>query len=213
MRLLSRLLSAKLTAFLLPVAVCVSCATIPFEVPEADRELVIVEGHIYSACTGCEHLDGEDFMGNPMSWWDDIIEVKITSPKEYEGKLLELRNEYGNTIKEAWWFEGSRVTFELELQFLKSPYKLDDDSEHSVITYISQDIDKSLTSEQATAIQAQKEKNKRLVAEEKAHVVQLHDTLTTIAKQHGLTLEKLTEMNPNLDPRSLRVGQVLRIRW
>jgi hypothetical protein len=38
------------------------------------------------------------------------------------------------------------------------------------------------------------------------------DTLETIAAAHGTTVERLLELNPGIDPRSLTVGQQVRVR-
>jgi hypothetical protein len=38
------------------------------------------------------------------------------------------------------------------------------------------------------------------------------DTLQTIAAAHGTTVERLLELNPGIDPRTLTVGQQVRVR-
>jgi hypothetical protein len=38
------------------------------------------------------------------------------------------------------------------------------------------------------------------------------DTLETIAAEHGTSVEQLLELNPGIDPRSLTVGQQVRVR-
>lgn len=45
----------------------------------------------------------------------------------------------------------------------------------------------------------------------RTHTVKAGDTPTVIAKKYGVKLDALMAANPNLDPRRLRVGQVLRI--
>jgi LysM repeat protein len=42
--------------------------------------------------------------------------------------------------------------------------------------------------------------------------VQRGDTLDQIALDHDTTVERLLELNPELDPRQLRVGQRVRVR-
>jgi LysM repeat protein len=42
--------------------------------------------------------------------------------------------------------------------------------------------------------------------------VQRGDTLDQIALDHETTVERLLELNPDLDPRQLRVGQRVRVR-
>ena len=37
------------------------------------------------------------------------------------------------------------------------------------------------------------------------------ETLETIAAEHGTSVERLLELNPGIDPRSLRVGQRIRV--
>jgi LysM repeat protein len=45
----------------------------------------------------------------------------------------------------------------------------------------------------------------------RTHTIKAGDTPTLIAKKYGVRLDALMAANPNLDPRRLRVGQVLRI--
>jgi hypothetical protein len=42
--------------------------------------------------------------------------------------------------------------------------------------------------------------------------VESGETLETIAAEHGTTVEALLELNPGIDPRTLRVGQRVRVR-
>ena len=42
--------------------------------------------------------------------------------------------------------------------------------------------------------------------------VESGDTLDQIALDHDTTVERLLELNPNLDPRELQVGQQVRVR-
>ena len=42
--------------------------------------------------------------------------------------------------------------------------------------------------------------------------VEAGDTLDQIALDHDTTVERLLELNPNLDPRELQVGQQVRVR-
>ena len=43
------------------------------------------------------------------------------------------------------------------------------------------------------------------------YVIESGDTLETIAAEHDATVERLLELNPGVDPVSLRVGQRLRV--
>jgi len=45
----------------------------------------------------------------------------------------------------------------------------------------------------------------------RTHTVRAGETMTTIARQHGLRVDSLTTANPGVDPRRLRVGQVLNV--
>jgi len=38
------------------------------------------------------------------------------------------------------------------------------------------------------------------------------DSLAAIATKHGLTVDRLRELNPNVDPQTLQAGQQLRLR-
>jgi nucleoid-associated protein YgaU len=55
----------------------------------------------------------------------------------------------------------------------------------------------------------QRAKVKRAVA--KLHIVSSGDTLGGIAERYDTTVERLQELNPQVDPQALRVGQELRI--
>jgi LysM repeat protein len=43
------------------------------------------------------------------------------------------------------------------------------------------------------------------------YTIQSGDTLATVATNFGTTVEKLLALNPEIDPRSLRVGQKIRV--
>lgn len=43
------------------------------------------------------------------------------------------------------------------------------------------------------------------------YVVQAGDTLGSIAAEHGTTVEALLELNPEVDPVALRIGQRIRV--
>lgn len=45
----------------------------------------------------------------------------------------------------------------------------------------------------------------------RTHAVKSGDTLTSIAGRYGVRLEALTAVNPGLDPRKMRIGQVINI--
>lgn len=49
------------------------------------------------------------------------------------------------------------------------------------------------------------------VSRAKTHVVKAGDTPAAIARQHGVKLEALTAANPNLNPRRLKIGQILNL--
>ena len=45
-----------------------------------------------------------------------------------------------------------------------------------------------------------------------SYTVEVGDTFGTIAEETGVTVEELTELNPDADPQSLTVGQRLKLR-
>jgi len=45
----------------------------------------------------------------------------------------------------------------------------------------------------------------------RTHTIKTGDTLTSIASRYGVKLEALTSVNPGLDPRRMRVGQVINV--
>ena len=45
----------------------------------------------------------------------------------------------------------------------------------------------------------------------RTHVVQPGETLTSIARKHGVKLDALINANPGIDPRKVRVGKVLNV--
>jgi LysM repeat protein len=44
------------------------------------------------------------------------------------------------------------------------------------------------------------------------YTIKANDTLSAIADQHGLTVERLQELNPELDPQGLVAGQKIKLR-
>ena len=53
------------------------------------------------------------------------------------------------------------------------------------------------------------EKPKRTPA---TYTIKANDTLSGIADQHGTTVERLQELNPELDPQGLVAGQKIKLR-
>lgn len=51
----------------------------------------------------------------------------------------------------------------------------------------------------------------RRPARRRAYTVRAGDTLTVIAERTGVSVERIEELNPNLDAQALRVGQRLRL--
>jgi LysM repeat protein len=45
-----------------------------------------------------------------------------------------------------------------------------------------------------------------------SYTIQANDTLTGIAEEHGTTVERLLELNPELDPQGLVAGQKIKLR-
>ena len=46
----------------------------------------------------------------------------------------------------------------------------------------------------------------------KTYAVQIGDTLQGIANKTGVTLERIQELNPNVDPRNMTAGQQIKLR-
>lgn len=46
----------------------------------------------------------------------------------------------------------------------------------------------------------------------KTYKIRSNDNLSSIAERYGLTVDRLTELNPKIDPQALRAGQRLRLR-
>jgi len=61
----------------------------------------------------------------------------------------------------------------------------------------------------ATAPQAQSGTTARPLM--RTHTIKSGDTLTSIASHYGVKLEALNSVNPGLDPRKLRIGQVINV--
>jgi len=53
------------------------------------------------------------------------------------------------------------------------------------------------------------QKRKRTPA---SYTIKANDTLTGIAEEHGTTVERLLELNPELDPQGLVAGQKIKLR-
>lgn len=52
----------------------------------------------------------------------------------------------------------------------------------------------------------------RATSDEKFYTVEPGDTLTTISEKTGIGVEKLTELNPDLDPQALISGEQVKLR-
>lgn len=77
----------------------------------------------------------------------------------------------------------------------------------------------STTTERTSQDAADKEQREKKQREERrerrkreTYTVQPGDTPSGIAEETGVSLEKLEELNPDLDPQSLNVGDEIRIR-
>ena len=46
----------------------------------------------------------------------------------------------------------------------------------------------------------------------KSYRIRSNDNLSSIAERYGLTVDRLVELNPKIDPQALRAGQRLRLR-
>jgi LysM repeat protein len=56
------------------------------------------------------------------------------------------------------------------------------------------------------------ERRDRPVRQRASYTVKLNDTLGLIAEKTGVTVERLQELNPDLDPQNLIVGQKIKLR-
>jgi LysM repeat protein len=61
----------------------------------------------------------------------------------------------------------------------------------------------------ATETAAQQKKQKRTP---KTYTIKANDTLSAIAEKNGTTVERLLELNPELDPTGLVAGQKIKLR-
>ncbi|HEY8584726.1 MAG TPA: LysM domain-containing protein [Capillimicrobium sp.] len=52
---------------------------------------------------------------------------------------------------------------------------------------------------------------KRKRKQPKTYTVQTGDILSTVSEQTGVSVEELQELNPDVDPQALQVGQVLKL--
>ncbi len=48
--------------------------------------------------------------------------------------------------------------------------------------------------------------------QKRSYTVELNDSLSSIAEKTGVEVEKIQELNPELDPQSLTVGQKIKLR-
>jgi LysM repeat protein len=56
------------------------------------------------------------------------------------------------------------------------------------------------------------ERRERPVRQRASYTVKLNDTLGLIAEKTGVTVERIEELNPDLDPQNLIVGQKIKLR-
>jgi LysM repeat protein len=59
---------------------------------------------------------------------------------------------------------------------------------------------------------ASQERSVPQTSDERYYVVQPGDSLTSIAEKTGVPVERLSQLNPNLDPQALISGQRVRLR-
>ena len=64
----------------------------------------------------------------------------------------------------------------------------------------------------ATTTQAQPTTAATTTTEDELYEIQRGDTLETVAVQFDTTVDALVELNPGIDPRSLTIGQQIRVR-
>ena len=135
----------KVTIIVYPlILISLGCATIHSPIPEEDKRKVRVTARVESYCEGCEHFSGTDFEGNFVTWWEDEIQLTVIEPVEFKEKTLTLKNDLDNEIREEWKQVGNLLSFDLELQFLKSPYIQKNGIESYTYSYVYKDIEESL---------------------------------------------------------------------
>lgn len=71
--------------------------------------------------------------------------------------------------------------------------------------------DKAATTTTEKTVSAPKSRPKS-AAKNATYIVKTGDTLGSIAEKSGLTVEKLQELNPDLDPQALVSGQKIKLR-
>lgn len=67
------------------------------------------------------------------------------------------------------------------------------------------------TQRQTTAADEETSRTPRRRKEPKTYTVQPGDILSTVSEQTGVSVQELQELNPEVDPQALQVGQVLKL--
>jgi LysM repeat protein len=70
----------------------------------------------------------------------------------------------------------------------------------------------STTTTTKTAKGAAKPAKKKATPGTKTYTVQSGDTLSAIAEKTGVSADQISELNPNLDPQGLQVGEKVKLR-
>jgi LysM repeat protein len=76
----------------------------------------------------------------------------------------------------------------------------------------SSDSGSSSATTKTTATKTSPKAKQKPTAGPKTYTVQSGDTLTAIADKTGVSADQITELNPNLDPQGLQVGQKVKLR-
>jgi LysM repeat protein len=71
---------------------------------------------------------------------------------------------------------------------------------------------KSTTTATKKSTAKSKKKSKKTDASDKIYTVQVGDTLGGIADKTGVPLERIEELNPDVDPHTMNAGQEIRLK-
>lgn len=82
----------------------------------------------------------------------------------------------------------------------------------AVVVVVSMAMNDDSSSRQDRKGQQTQKENKRPRTKSETYTVKNGDTLTSIARETGVPVQEIIELNPEVDPQILRSGQTLKLR-
>jgi LysM repeat protein len=82
----------------------------------------------------------------------------------------------------------------------------------AVLLVVASSIPDSDSDDKRRGGRGEKQSQQQAKSDEKFYTVEPGDTLTTIADKTGIGVDKLTELNPDLDPQALISGEQVKLR-